>query len=167
MSYGLFDYAQQNPDTQAPQQEAQAIRDTAQTYRDQQERQQAVEKLKAAILQQFEQGDAPQLILYTALKAIGTATADNTWTETATGFLDTVYGDLMQESFIDDNAAIAAKRLEEQRAEYVDKTRRKMKYLQRETNTIYGYIQTIMEHLDALENIPETLDKDGHNANGK
>ncbi len=167
MDYGLFDYAQQNPDIQAPQQEAQAIRDTAQTYRDQQERQQAVEKLKAAILQQFEQGDAPQLILYTALKAIGTATADNTWTETATGFLNTVYGDLMQESFIDDNAAIAAKRLEDQRAEYIDKARRRLKYLQRETNTIYGYVQTIMEHLDALENIPESLDKDGHNAAGK
>ena len=167
MGNGLFDYAQQNPGIQEPQQEARAIRDTAQTYRDRQERQEKTEQLKAAIMQQFEQGDAPQIILYTALKAIGTATADNTWTETATGFLDTVYGDLMQESFIDDNAAIAAKRLEDQRAEYVDKARRKLKYLQRETNTIYGYIQTIMEHLDALENIPETLDKDGHNAAGR
>lgn len=162
MSFGLFDFAQQNPDIQAPQQEAQAIRDTAQTYRDRQERQEKLNQLKAGILQQLEQGDAPQLILYTALKAIGIATADNEWTETATGYLDSIYSDLMQESFIDDNAATAAKRLEEKRAEYVDKTRRRMKYLQRETNTIYGYIQTVLEHLELLENVPENLDRDGH-----
>lgn len=162
MSFGLFDFAQQNPDIQAPQQEAQAIRDTAQTYRDRQERQEKLDQLKAGILQQFEQGDAPQLILYTAIRAIGTATADNEWAETAKGYLDRIYSDLMQESFIDDNAATAAKRLEEQRAEYVDKARRRMKYLQRETNTIYGYVQTVLEHLELLENVPENLDRDGH-----
>jgi hypothetical protein len=162
MGFGLFDFAQQNPDIQAPQQEAQAIRDTAQTYRDRQERQEKTAQLKESILQQLEQGDAPQLILYTAFKAIGTATNDDEWVEAARGYLDRVYGDLMQESFIDDNAAIAEKRLEEKRAEYVDKTRRRMKYLQRETNTIYGYVQTILEHLDTLEDIPENLDKDGY-----
>ena len=160
MGFGLLDYAQQHPDTQEPPQEAQAIRGTAQTYRNQQERQEKTDRLKESILQQLEQGNAPQLILYTALNAIGTATSDDSWTETATGFLNTVYGDLMQESFVTDNAAIAAKRLEEQRAEYVEKTRRRMKNLQRETNTLYGCIQTILEHLDALENIPEPLDGD-------
>ena len=162
MGFGLFDYAQQNPDIEAPQHEAQAIRDTAQTYRDQQERQEKLDQLKAGILQQLEQGDAPQFILYTALKAIGTATNDSNWTETATGYLNAVYSDLMQESFIDDNAAIAAKRLDAQRAEYVEKTRRKMKALQRETNTIYGCIQTIIEHLDTLENIPGSADDTGN-----
>ena len=126
MGIGLFDYAQQNPDIQEPQQEAQAIRETAQTIRDREQRQQDIGKLKASILQQLDAGNAPQLILYTALKAIGTATNDDSWTETATGYLDRVYGDLMQESFLTDNAAVAAQRLEEQRAEYMDKLRRQL-----------------------------------------
>ena len=155
MGFGLFDYAQQNPDIEAPQHEAQAIRDTAQTYRDQQERQEKLDQLKAGILQQLEQGDAPQFILYTALKAIGTATNDSNWTETATGYLNAVYSDLMQESFVDDNAAIAAKRLDAQRAEYVEKTRRKMATLQRETNKINGAIKALLDQLDAMENTPE------------
>lgn len=126
MGYGLFDYAQQNPDTQEPPQEAQAIRETAQAYRDRQDRQQDIDRLKESILQQLEQGNAPQLILYTALTTIGTATGDESFTETATGYLDRVYGDLMQESFITDNAAIAAHRLDEMRAEYVDKLRQQV-----------------------------------------
>lgn len=161
MSLGLFDYAQQNPDIQEPKQEAQAIRDTAQTYRDRQEQQQEVNRLKESILQQLKEGNAPQLILYTALKAIGTATADKAWTETTTGYLDAVYSDLMQESFVTDNAAIAEKRLTEKRAEYVDKARRKLKYLERETNALFGLITTGLEHLDKLEKTPEYIDKTG------
>ena len=158
MSFGLFDYAQQNPDTQEPQQEARAIRDTAQTYRDRQDRQEQVDRLKRNILQQFEQGDAPQIILYTALKAIGAATNDDEWAETAKGHLDSVYGDLMQESFAVDNAAIAAERLNKKRHEYTEKTRRRLKTLQKETNAIYGYIETILEHVTAIENDPEYCD---------
>ena len=126
MSLGLFDYAQQNPDIQEPQQEAQAIRETAQTVRAAQEMQQDIDRLKTSILQQLEQGNAPQLILYTALTAIGAATGDDEFTETATGYLDRVYGDLMQESFLTDNAAIAAQRLEDQRADYMAKLRRQL-----------------------------------------
>lgn len=158
MSFGLFDYAQQNPDIQEPQQEARAIRETAQTYRDQQERQEELDRLKRNILQQLEQGDEPQFILYTALRAIGTATNDDEWTATAKGHLDSVYGDLMQESFAVDNAAIAAERLHKKRHEYTEKTRRRLATLQKETNAIYGYIETILEHVAAIENDPEYCD---------
>ena len=155
MGFGVFDFAEQHPDIQEPQQEAQAIRETAQAYTDRAERQERTDRLKAHILQQLQEADAPHLILYTAFKAIATATDDPDWADTANGYLDAVYGDLMQESFIDDNATIAAQRLDDQRAAYIDKTRRRMKNLQKETTTIYGCVQTILEHLDAMENIPE------------
>lgn len=148
MGFGLFEYAQQNPDIQEPPQEAQAIRATAQTYRDRQERQQDIDRLKESILQQLAQGNAPQLILYTALKAIGTATDDDEFTETATGYLDRVYGDLMQESFLHDNAAIAAKRLEEQRADYMEKLRRQ---LDRNIKGIAKLERTLREAQDAID----------------
>lgn len=154
MSIGLFEYAQQNPGTQEPPQEAAAIRETAQTYRDRQERQQDVDRLKTSIMQQLEQGNAPQLILYTAVKAIGTATSDPEFTETATGYLDRVYGDLMQESFLTDNAAVAAQRLEDQRAEYMAKLRRQLDRNLKGIAKLDRAMQEAREAIAAFDDLP-------------
>lgn len=155
MGYGLFDYAQQNPDTQEPQQEAQAIRETAQTITDRETRQETIDRQKESILQQLEQGNAPQFILYTAVNAIGTATGDDAFIETATGYLNRVYGDLMQESFITDNAAIAAHRLDEQRAEYMEKLRRQ---LDRNLKGIAKLERTLREAQNAIAAFDEKPD---------
>lgn len=151
MGFGLFDYAEQNPDIQEPQQEASAIRETSQTYRERQERQQDVETMKKSIMQQLEQGNAPHLILYTAIRAIGTASVDEAWTEAAVGYLDKVYGDLMQESFLQDNAAVAAKRLEEQRAEYLEKLKKAIARDQRQVGKLSIALQEAQDALDALD----------------
>lgn len=158
MGYGLFDYAQQNPDTQEPPQEAQAIRETAQAYRDRQDRQQDIDRLKESILQQLEQGNAPQLILYTALTAIGTATGDESFTEAATGHLDRVYGDLMQESFITDNAAIAAHRLDDMRAEYMDKLRQQVTRNLKGIARLEKALRDAQEAIAAFDDPPDVND---------
>lgn len=99
---------------------AKADRDARQIAQDRAE----AERLKENITAQLEAGTEPQIILYTALKAIGLLTNDPAFTEAAQGKIDAVYSDLAQQSFIQDNNAIAQERLEKMQAEYNDKLRR-------------------------------------------
>ena len=57
-------------------------------------------------------------------------------------------------------------RLEEQRAQYIDKTRRKLKRIETETGHIYGLVQAINDRLAALENYEETPPADQKIYNG-
>lgn len=127
MSIGLFDYNEQNPgaadllDEIDIHETAQAMQD-AQATQERRERQaQTTAQLKASILRQLEQGNAPELILYTALQAIGESTGDAEWTEAATGYLDTVYKDLMQQSLFVDGVTAATERLQEKRRAFAEK----------------------------------------------
>ena len=102
-------------------------------------------------MQQLEQGNAPETILYTALRAIGLLTHDAEWTEAGKQTLDRVYADLAQQSFLTDNAAIAAHRLEQMQNDYNDKLRRQL------TRNLNGYrriekaLQEALQAVNALE----------------
>ncbi len=149
MKMSLDEYAVQNP-MQEPQQEAQSIQDTAQIYRDRQERQQDISRLKDSITNQLEQGNAPQYILYTAIQAIGILTQDEQWAEAGKQFLDNVYADLAQGSFLVDNAAVAAYRLEDMKAAYNEKLRRQ---LTRDLNSYRRIEKALQEALQAVNDI--------------
>ena len=156
MGKSLAEYAAQNP-MQEPERERQAIEETARSYREQMQERETVEGLKASILQQLEQGNAPETILYTALEAIGTATHDEEFIKTGKQCLDKVYADLAQQSFLTDNAAIAAQRLDTMQAEYNDKLRRQ---LQRNLNgyrRIEKALQEALQAVNALEPQEEIL----------
>lgn len=151
MSYGLFDYAAENREpAELPPAETD-VRDASKIYRAQQERRESVERIKTSILQQLERGNAPELVLYSAIRAIGIATADEDFTRQASGYLDQVYGDLLQGSFLQDNVAVAAARLEELRSSYLDKLRSSIERQQRQVAKLSIALQEAGEALDALD----------------
>lgn len=122
MKKGLFDYAEKHP-AGAPPQEIEIEQKSA---AERQAKDQEAADLKESISHQIEQGNAPQYILYTAIKAIGLLTSDDAWSEKNLTALDSVYDDLRQESFLVDNAAIAKARLDEMRTQYNAKLKRQI-----------------------------------------
>lgn len=149
MKMSLDEYAEQNP-AQEPEQERQAIEETARSYEERQQERADVNRLKDSILNQLEQGNAPQYILYAAIEAIGILTHDEQWTAAGKQILDNVYEDLAQETFLVDNAAVAAHRLQEMKAAYNDKLRRQL------TRDINGYRQiekALQEALQAVNDL--------------
>ena len=118
MGKTLAEYAAANPMPGQPTGEREAMAAAAKTMQERAEERETAEQLKSGIMRQLEQGNAPHIILYTALKCIGLYSNDPEYTKAATGLLDAVYADLAQQSFIQDNAAIAAERLERQQAEF-------------------------------------------------
>lgn len=115
MAKGFFDIEQQEPE-QKP--EDNALRKYAEDKAEMQEAYQKALQLKAEMLRQMDAGKAPQIILYTAVEAIGLLTNDPGFTEEGQGKIDTIYKDLAQLSFTQDNDEIARKRLKEQEAAY-------------------------------------------------
>lgn len=115
MAKGFFDIEQQEPE-QKP--EDNALRKYAEDKAEMQEAYQKALQLKAEMLRQLNAGKAPQIILYTAVEAIGLLTNDPGFTEEGQGKIDTIYKDLAQLSFTHDNDEIARKRLKEQEAAY-------------------------------------------------
>ena len=140
----LDEYVKQNP-VKEPDRERRAAKQAAHSYREQLEEQQAVEDLKAGILQQLEAGNTPELILYSAIKAIGILTNDEAWAKQGQQALDYVYADLQQQSFYTDNAAAAAKRLETMQEEYNAKLRRQL------SRSLSGYRRIERDLKDALQ----------------
>ena len=157
MARGLFDYAEQNPAGEPPQ-ETRALRETVRTYREAQAQRETAEELKKSISQQITGGNAPQYILYTAISAIGLLTNDPGWTEEQRGRLDAVYDDLRQQSFITDNEEIAAHRLAEMQRAYNSKLR---KSLERNLNGYKRIEKGITEALKALNEIDPQGDTSG------
>lgn len=150
MGKSLEEYAKQHPQ-QEPEQERQAIASTAKTYRERQQERETVDQLKASIMQQLEQGNEPQFILYTALKAIGLLTHDEQWAEAGQKTLDNVYADLAQQSFLTDNAAIAAARLDTMQTAYNEKLRRQLKSQLNGYRRIEKALQEALQAVNALE----------------
>lgn len=149
MKMSLEEYAERNP-AQEPERERQAIEETARSYEDRQQERAEVDRLKGSITNQLEQGNAPQYILYTAIQAIGILTHDEQWAEAGKQSLDNVYADLAQESFLVDNVAVAAHRLEEMKTAYNEKLRRQL------TRDINGYRRiekALQEALQAVNDL--------------
>ncbi len=150
MGKSLAEYAAQHPQ-QEPERERQAIAETARSYQDRQQEREAVEQLKASIAQQLQEGNAPQYILYAALRAIGILTHDTEWAEAQKRILDSIYADLAQQSLLTDDAAIAAARLDAMQTQYNDKLRRQL------TTQLNGYrriekaLQEALQAVNALE----------------
>lgn len=151
MGRGLFEYAEINPTAAETPQEARRGSDSIDTYHARRAAIDHSKQLMEAIESQLEQGTPPQYVLYTALRLIGLLTGAEEWEQRQRAALDAIYKDLAQESLFADNAATAAARLDEQQAQYIDKTRRKLKRIESETGTIYGLIQALLDHLDAME----------------
>lgn len=146
MGKSLAEYAAQNPQPEPPQ-ERQAVAHAARSYNDQIAERDQVERLKASIAQQLQEGEAPQYILYSALRAIGLLTHDEAWAEAQQKTLDSVYSDLAQQSLLTDNAAIAAARLDAMQTEYKEKLRRQ---LQRQIGGYKRIARALNEALDAV-----------------
>ena len=127
------------------------MEETARTYNDRQQEREIVEQLKASILRQLEQGNEPQIILYTALKAIGILTQDAQWAADGQEILDKVYSDLAQESLLTDNAATAAARLDTMQATYNEKLRRQLKSQLNGYKRIEKALQEALQAVNTME----------------
>lgn len=149
MGISLEEYAKLHPMQEEPA-EREQMKAAARTWAERQEEREQAEQLKRNILTQLQSGNDPQLILYTALKCIGLYSSDAEFTEQAHSCLDTVYADLMQQSLLTDNAAIAAERLESMQSEYNAKLRRSI------NKQLAGYRRiaaALNEALNAIESI--------------
>ena len=150
MAKSLAEYAAEHP-----QREPEREREAARVYRDLQEERETIAQIKTSITQQLEQGAAPQYILYSALRAIGILTHDNEWAEAGQQALDKVYSDLAQQSFLTDNAAIAAQRLEEMQAGYNDKMRQQLTRQLKGYRKIERALQEALQAVGEMQNFPE------------
>lgn len=115
----LEEYAALHPETQQAPEEQQAS--TAKSLFERKEEIEEADRLKESILQQLQEGNAPEFILYPAIKAIGLLSADREWTEAARLILDKLYGDMAQKSLFVDEVAVKGRRLEALRKEYAAK----------------------------------------------
>lgn len=138
-----------------PQKESEIERKTieavAQTYREQQREQEQVKRLKESILQQLQEGNAPQYILYTALRAIGISTHDNKWAEAGEAILDGIYGDLTQQSLLEDEAAIAMQRLKDMQEKYRERSKQRLRTQINGYKRLKEALETAWQAVEALE----------------
>lgn len=149
MGISLAEYAAQHPQEE-PAQQAAPIR----TYREAAQDRETVEQIKAGISQQLAQGNAPQYILYSALRAIGILTQDQAWAEAGIAALDSVYADLAQQSLLSEESSIAADRLAQMQAEYCAKMRRQLRRDINTANNILEGLQKAKDAIDALDGQP-------------
>ncbi len=112
---------------------------------------QEASRLMESISLQLEQGNAPQMILYTALRCIGLFSHDPDWAADQEAQLDRIYGDLMQESLLVDNTLIAQERHKAMAAEYNERATRQLK------KQLAGY-KKIMQNLGAALNAIEDME---------
>lgn len=152
MAKSLAEYAAENPQ-EMPAAEREQMQHTATMKEQERERRQEraqIDRLKASILAQLEQGNAPQYILYTALETIGLLSHDEEFTTTGKKCLDNIYADLAQQSLLTDNAAIAAARIEEMQNSYNDRLRRQ---LEKQLNGYHKIAKGLNDALAALDDM--------------
>lgn len=153
MAKSLEQYAKENP-TAEPEQERTERERTTKDYHERQQIRQEVDRIKEGILSQLKQGTAPQYILYPAISAIGMLTHDAAFTNEAQQILDNVYEDLAQQSFLVDNEAVAAERLEKMQTEYNRKLIKQTEGLLYKYKAIERALNETIRAAKALE--PET-----------
>lgn len=127
MGKSLTDYAAAHPEqTQLPASEVEQMRTLSGTVKDRQQRQEQaahtreqVEQMKGSILNQLEQGNAPENVLYTAIKVIGVVTHDPLFAQNGQLALDRLVGELEQPSLFVDTVTIAANRCKQKQEKYL------------------------------------------------
>lgn len=148
MGKSLREYAAQNPQ---PEQHEESINQTANLYEIRQQAKEKAEEYKQSITQQISYGGEPHFILYTAVRAIGLLTHDKTWTEATITALDAVYGDLAQETLLNDNAAIAEARLNTVRSDYNKKLKQRLNTLMKQYKDVEEALNSAIEAAGKLE----------------
>lgn len=157
MGMSLQEYAKKYGVIELPPEEQRAAEEAQSAYLAEKERVEAGEALKESIVRQIADGSAPEQILYTALKAIGVWAKDPAWAADRQQELDAIYSDLQQQSFITDNAAIAAERLEEKRKDYNGKLRKKLEKAIGEQRSVLRGLNGVLMDLNKAEglDVPE------------
>lgn len=122
MGNGLFDYAEAHPEQAQAAQEAPGVLETRQHWQNVEK----IREIKESISRQIEQGQAPQDILYNAIRAVGLLSNDPEWSERQREALGRVYPEIEQESLFVDREAQAAQRRETKIQDFIDKTRRQL-----------------------------------------
>jgi hypothetical protein len=147
MGLGLREYAAMHPTGEPPQEQAKTAdpMEEARRIRDK------VDRAKAALAAGLEMGTPPESLLYTALDAIGIMDNDPTWAEPLKEKLDSIYGDLAQQSFVVDNEAIAAGRLDRIHREHNAKLRRDLNRMIGRQAKIETALRGALRELDDLE----------------
>lgn len=107
--------------------------------------------LKESVAQQIRKGNPPQYILYSALKCIGLLTHDEAWADDLEAQLDSVYGDLAQQSLLEDSAAIEGQRLEAQAAAYSERLRQQLQRLISGYGRVYGELKSALDALNEID----------------
>jgi len=113
----LEEYAAQHPAAETEEERAER-EERAQAYTDQQAARQRFLELKESIMQQLQQGAAPEIILYHAIEAIGTVSKDPEYTRAGQDILSRCYDEARQQSLLIDTKEIAARKLEAMREKY-------------------------------------------------
>lgn len=157
MNKGFFDIKHKEPEQIET---GNALKDDTQNALERAQDRNEADRLKESITRQLEAGQEPHIILLTAVKAIGLYSGDPEFTTAAAAKIDSVYSDLEQMTFTQDNAAIARERLESMQAAYKDKAR---KGINRQIRAAIKIEQALLEALhavDALEPNRETAAED-------
>ena len=139
----LAEYAARNGIGEPPAQTAPML-----TYVDRRDRFENVERQKADILQQLDQGADNESVLFLALRALAEATGDDEFLERARPFLN---GDTEVTSLFIDLDEMQAKR-QERRKKYFDKRR---KEIQRQVKQLESDRQELMRELEKVPIIAE------------
>lgn len=140
MGMTLDEYAAQHP-MQEPEAPAAPI-----NYRDRQADRAEAARLMDLITRQLQEGQAPQYVLATALKAIGLLSDCPEWTEDAQILLEIDFCNIGQQSLLADHAAQQAERLRHRQADYFKTLERRLSKQLQECRTIENHIsQTIAE----------------------
>lgn len=157
MGMTLAEYAKLYPQEE-PESERKAIEGVAQTYWEQLQEREQVKRLKESISQQLQEGNAPQYILYAALRAIGIATHDNEWAEAGATILDGIYGDLTQQSLLEDEAAISMKRLKDMQEKYRERSKQRLKTQINGYKRLYKALNEAWQAVESLDGSEFSLD---------
>lgn len=159
---GLFDFANQHETKAEPLREREAVRAAAESFHDIQTRQGDIERGKAIITEMLQQDQAAQYILYSAVGLIGLCTEDQAWTDAAKESLQRHYGDLEQMTIVLENHAANMEELKQKQAAYIDKARRRLKFIDNKAKDLISLISTSKFILDQMEEQPEYINENGN-----
>jgi hypothetical protein len=121
-------------------------------YRDRKAEIEHARELRDSITLQLRFGNAPELILYTAIEALGLLASADEWAAECTRILKAAYPDIGQLAFYAVNVSAAAERFDRQRREYIDKTRKQLQARLTSGNQFIRHIIAAMQTLTDLEN---------------
>ena len=102
------------------------VKETADNYRQELADRERINCQKMAIIQQLEQGSAPQFILLTAIRTISLSTHDEEFERVSMESLKAIYGDLEQQSMDTERMAMQVLNLDQAKTDYQDKLQRRL-----------------------------------------